>query len=607
MRKGEEMAGTNRVPLRNEVDPRNTWDLTPLCADDAAWEKSYKRLQRRIGLFDQFRGKLAESARRLLECYDLQVRFEKEAERLGNYAQLKYSEDVGNRSYQGMMAKYMRLATQAGEAASFIAPEIQAIPRKKMGVFLESRDLRPYKFQIEKLLRYKPHILSVKEERLLAMQGEVAESAQRIFEQLNDADLKFGTVKDERGRPIALTHASYRTLLESPSRDVRKNAFDTFYSVYAGHENTVAATLNASVLQDIYAARARNFASALEAALFADRAPASIYDNLIEAVHANLETNHKYLEVRRKALKLRDLHIYDTYLPIVGGVQKRIPYDRAVSMVCEALEPLGDDYVKTLEAGLRGRWVDRYENTGKRSGAFSSGGYNGPPYILMNYKETVLDDVFTLAHEAGHSMHTYYSARSQSFQDYHYAILVAEVASTFNEQLLNHALLQKAKDKKTRAFLINREIDEIRLTLIRQTMFAEFEKIIHAAAEQGVPLTSGWFREQYRALLDLYFGKRFRVDDALSLECFRIPHFYHAFYVYKYATGLSAAIALSHKVLAGDTAARGRYLAFLRGGGSDYPLDLLRAAGLDLETPEPVDAAMQRLRELVDALGELLR
>jgi len=599
------MAGTHRVPLRNEVGPCDTWDLTPLYADDAAWEKSYKQLQRQIPLFDRFRGKLAESARRLRECYDLQVRFEKEAERLGNYAHLKYSEDVGNGTYQGMVARYMRLATQAGEAASFIAPEIQAIPRKKMDVFLKSRDLRPYKFQIEKLLRYKPHILSVKEERLLAMQGEVAESAQRIFEQLNDADLKFGTVKDERGRSIELTHGSFRILLESPARNVRRNAFDTFYSVYAGHENTVAATLNASVLQDVYAARARNFPSALESALFADKVPATVYDNLIEAVHANLDTNYKYLEVRRRALKLRNLHIYDTYLPIVSGLQKRIPYDRAVAMVCEALEPLGGDYVNTLEAGLRGRWVDRYENAGKRSGAFSGGGYDGPPYILMNYKETVLDDVFTLAHEAGHSMHTYYSARSLPFQDYHYAILAAEVASTFNEQLLNHALIQKAKDKKTRAFLINREIDEIRLTLIRQTMFAEFEKIIHAAAEQGVPLTSGWFREQYRALLDLYFGERFRLDDPLSLECFRIPHFYHAFYVYKYATGLSAAIALSHKVLAGDTSARDRYLAFLRSGGSDYPLELLRAARVDLETPEPVDAAMHRLRELVDELHEL--
>jgi oligoendopeptidase F len=600
------MARASRVPLRNEVNPRDTWDLTPLYHDDAAWEKSYKRLQRQIPAFERFRGKLGLSARNLRACYDLQVQFDKEAERLGNYAHLKYSEDLGNGVYQGMFARFMRLATQAGEAASFIAPEIQAIPRKKMDLFLRSKELRPYKFQIEKLLRYRPHILSVKEERLLAMQGEVAESAQRIFEQLNDADLKFGTVKDERGRSVDLTHGSFRTLLESPSRDVRKNAFDTFYSVYAGHENTVAATLNASVLQDVYGARARNFPSALESALFADKVPSSVYDNLIEAVHDNLATNHKYLEVRRRALKLRDLRIYDTYLSIVGGVQKRTPYDRAVAMVCEALEPMGADYVNTLEQGLRGRWVDRYENAGKHSGAFSSGGYSGPPYILTNYRETVLDDVFTLAHEAGHSMHTYYSARAQSFQDYHYAILVAEVASTFNEQLLNHALIQKAKDKKTRAFLINREIDEIRLTLIRQTMFAEFEKIIHAAAEQGVPLTSGWFREQYRALLDLYFGERFRVDDALSLECFRIPHFYRAFYVYKYATGLSAAIALSNKVLAGDTAARDRYLEFLHSGGSKYPLDLLRAAGVDLETPEPVDAAMQRLRELVDALDELL-
>ncbi len=600
------MAKTKNVPLRKDVKVSDTWDLRPLFKNDKAWQAALKDFEKQISKFEEFRGRLGSSAKVLLDCYKFDVEFNQLAERIGSYAFLKASEDVGNSTYQGMIQQYTFVATRAGEAASFIAPEIQAIPKKTIDKYLKDPKLKGFRYALEKLLRYRPYILSEKEERLLAMQGEVAGTAGRVFGQLNDADLKFGTVKDERGRNIELTQSSFRSLLESPKREVRKAAFHQFYEQYEGHAHTVAATLGSSVQQDVYQSRVRNYPSALEGSLFHDNVPNAVYDSLIKAVHKNIKTVYRYHEVRRKALKVKQLHAYDTYVPIVEMKRTTIPYEKAVKTICAALEPLGADYCRTLEKGMNGRWVDRYENQGKRSGAFSAGGFTGPPYILMNYREDVIDSMFTLAHEAGHSMHTYYSARNQPFQYYDYTIFVAEVASTFNEQLLNKHLLAQAKDKKMRAFLINKEIDEIRGTLVRQTMFAEFEKVIHAIAEAGEPLTLERLRAEYLKLLKLYFGPDFVIDEELSLEGMRIPHFYHAFYVYKYATGISAAIALSQKVLNGGKQDRDRYLNFLKSGGSKFPLELLRDAGVDMERPEPVATAMKRFATLVDELQELV-
>lgn len=601
------MAKTSKLPARSEVKIEDTWNLAPLFKSDAAWEKAYKSLESRLGGFEKFRGRLGTSAKVLRECYAFEVEFGKELERLGSYAFLKASEDVANSRYQALVARYTHLAMHVNEAASYIAPEIQAIPKKKIDAYLKDPVLKDFRVQLERLLRYRPHILSAPEERLLAMQGEVAATASKVFGQLTDADMKFGFVKDEKGRSIELTQGSLRSFLESPKRAVRKEAFHKFYAVFDAHKNTLAASLSQSVLQDVYHARVRNHPSALEAALFADNVPVSVYDNLIKAVHDSLPTVYKYLEVRRRALKLKDIRAYDTAVPLVQAGRKRTPYHKAVSMVVESLAPLGSQYCSVLEKGLtEERWVDRYENQGKRSGAFSAGGFTGPPYILMNYREDVLDHVFTLAHEAGHSMHTYYSARHQPYQYYDYTIFVAEVASTFNEQLLNKYMLERVKDDDMRAYLVSREIDEIRGTLVRQTMFAEFEKILHAIAEAGEPLTLEVIRAEYRKLLELYFGPEFTLDDALSLEGMRIPHFYHAFYVYKYATGLSAAIALSRKVLNGGAKDRDAYLSFLKGGGSKFPLDLLRDAGVDMEQPEPVATAMTHLKELVDELDALV-
>lgn len=601
------MAKTKKIPHRNQVRIEDTWDLSPLFKDDEAWERTYRKLDKLISGFEVFRGKLGKGPKVLRACYDFEVEFEQLAERLGNYAFLKASEDVANQKYQGMVQRYTYLATKASEKASYIAPEIQAIPRKRIHEYLKSPVLSEFRFSLEKLLRYRPHILSAGEERVLAMQGEVAGTADRVFSQLTDADFKFGFVTDEKGVNVELTQGSFRSLLESPKRSVRKEAFEKFYKVHEDHANTLAAALNASVLQDIYHARVRNHPSAREAALFADNVPVSVYDSLIESVHGNLRTVHKYLEVRRRALKLKDLHFHDNYVPIVRERDRLTSWGDAVDLVMASLAPLGKAYCSALEKGLkRERWADKYENQGKRSGAFSSGGFAGPPYILMNYKNNVFDHVFTLAHEAGHSMHTHFSARHQPYHYYGYTIFVAEVASTFNEQLLNHYLLQQANDKKTRAFLVNREIEEIRGTLVRQTMFAEFEKIIHAVAEGGEPLTLDRFRAEYRKLLQRYFGPKFALDEALTLEGLRIPHFYHAFYVYKYATGISAAIALSRMVLQGGAMERERYLNFLKGGGSKFPLDLLKDAGVDMTKPQPVAMAMQRFKELVDELDSLV-
>jgi len=601
------MPKTKTLPKRNEVPTQDTWDLTQIFKTDTAWENAYKKLEKMIPRFDQFRGQLAKSPKIIRQCCDFEVEFNKLAEHLGVYAYLKTSQDVADSAAQGRLARFTYLATRAGEAASYTAPELQAIPEKKMRAYLNTPVLKPYRFQLEALLRYKPHILTEKEERLLAMQGEVAGTASKVFGQLNDADLKFGTVKNERGEKIELTQGSFRGLLESPKRSIRREAFQKFYAQYDAHANTLAATLNSSVLQDVYYARVRNHPSAREAALFSDRVPPAVYDSLIKAVHDNLQTVYRYLALRKRALKLKNLHAYDTYVPIVKTERVNIPYNKAAETICAAMAPLGDEYTKLLREGLlNARWVDRYENQGKRSGAFSYGAYRTPPYILMNYKADVLDSMFTLAHEAGHSMHTLYSAKNQPYQYAHYTIFVAEVASTFNEQLLGKYLIERAKTKQERIQLINKEIEEIRGTIIRQAMFAEYEKNIHTIAEQGQPLTLEALRHEYRKLLQHYFGPDFTIDPTLDLEGLRIPHFYSAFYVYKYATGLSAAIALSQQVLNGGEADRKRYLNFLKSGGSDYPLDLLRNAGVDLEQPQPVAKAMERFATLVTELEELL-
>ncbi len=594
------------LPARRDVAVGDTWDLTSLFRSDADWQDALTAWEERIPQFAPYAGTLGTSAERLAECLVHDLAFDREGDRLGTYAQLRASEDLASPDAQRMVGRFQHVSTRAGEAASFIRPEIMAIPPATLAAWMELPVLAPYRLLLERVVRTRAHTLSEPEERLLAMQGTFAGTAGKVFRQLTDADLKFGSVTTGKGERIELSNATFTTLLHDTAPDVRRAAFHQYYAQYEAHANTLAATLSGSNERDVYAARVRKFPSAVEAALYADNVPLAVYDNLIAAVRANLPAVHRYYDLRKRVLGLSEIHHYDCYVPLVPELEQRHTWDEAVAVILESLAPLGSDYCRRLELGLRGRWCDRYPNAGKRSGAFSSGTYDSDPYILMNFQEEVIEHVFTLTHEAGHSMHTRSSADAQPYQYSGYTIFVAEVASTFNEQLLTRLLLKRATSPKERAAIISREIDSIRATIVRQTMFAEFEQKSHASAEAGEPLTLERIRGLYRELLDAYFGPRFTIDPQLELECLRIPHFYNAFYVYKYATGLAAAITLAKKVADGEAGALDRYLEFLRSGSSKWPLDLLRDAGVDLETPAPVDTALARFSELVDELAALL-
>ena len=599
------MSEMKRLPTRSEVPASDCWDLSTLYSSDSAWEADFKKFEAEIPRYAGFRGRLAEGAKVIAELLDFDLDMDRLAERLGTYAFLRTTEDQTNNAYQALTGRFQNLSVRAGQAASYMRPELLSIAPEKMEAIIADPILEKYRLLLQRILRYRAHTLTDTEESLIALQGEMAQTASKVFRQLNDADLKFGEIKNEKGESVELSNSTFSQFMIAQTRSVRKTAFHQYYEQFQAHENTLAATLAGSIHTDVYYARARKYPSALASSLFHDNVPQSVYDNLIGAVRNNLPAVHRYIDMRRKKMGLEYIHHYDTYVPILSDMEQDRPWDEAVETVIDSLSPLGDEYCQVLAKGLRGRWCDRYPNKGKQSGAFSCGTFDADPYILMNYKSSVLNDLFTLTHEAGHSMHSYYSSKTQPFQYYNYTIFVAEVASTFNEQLLTHYLLRSTTDKRLKAYLLNHEIDSIRATVVRQTMFAEFEKITHEMAERGEPLTVESFRTVYRKLLDAYFGPNFVVDEQLSLECFRIPHFYRAFYVYKYATGLSAAIALSRRVLEGSGAERADYLRFLSSGCSKDPLDLLRDAGVDMASPEPVETALKHFNDLVAELESL--
>jgi len=532
---------------------------------------------------------------------------EQKMERAHHYASLQLAEESTNNQYLARIGQLQNLLTKISEAAAFVVPEILSIDDQRFAQFIADPALKDWRIKLHKIRRMKPHVLSEPEERILALGSVALSGYDDTFSQLTDVDMKFGVLTDEAGRERALTQSSFSSFLVKRDPELRKRAFHQFYSEFQDHQYTLAASLAYSVKADVFRARARHYPSTLEAALFPDDMPVAVYDGLIQTVRANLKTLFHYFDLRRRVLRLDELHHYDTYVPLVSEIEARFTFDQAVEMVLAALAPLGKEYVDVLAEGLRSRrWCDRYENKGKRSGAFSSASYGAPPYILMNYKEDVFADVYTLAHEAGHSMHSWFSQNSQLFQDYEYPIFLAEVASTFNEELLTHHLLETTSDPKMRAYFINRQIDDLRGTLFRQTMFAEFEKIIHAIEEIGDALTLDIFKSQYHQLLETYFAESFVLDPELDLECLRIPHFYHAFYVYKYATGVSAAVALSERVLSGETGKVDAYLNFLRSGSSKFPLETLKAAGVDMATPAPIESALRLFARRVAELERLL-
>ncbi len=593
------------VPSREDVPSEYKWSLHKLFANDGEWEEDFNKFEGLIPEMEKFKGSLSMSASRLRQALDHLMEVERLGERLGYYAQLRVSEDQGNSENQGRMARYMNLATRFAAACSFITPEIQAIPDSSMSGFLKSDELKPYRIYLKKLLRYKPHVLSEAEERLIAMQAEFAQTPRKGFSALTDVDMDFGDIDTPDG-PEPLTQSSLSVFMQNSSRNIRRRAYMQFMGEYEAHRHTLAALYNGSVQRDIYLARARKFGSAIEMSLFSDDVPTEVYSRLIDAVNEALPVLHRYYKLRRRVLGLKTLHLYDVHIPLVSDVRVKHTYEEAVDLILDSLEPLGGEYTGILRSGLEGGWVDRYENKGKRSGAFSAGPYDGDPYILMNYNEDMLRDVFTLSHEAGHSMHAWYSARNQPFQDYHASIFVAEVASTFNEQLLYKHMKQRAGSDEIKAYLISRQVDDLLATMFRQTMFAEFEMITHEMAENNKPLTVDSLRAAYRGLQEKYFGKEVSLDEVSDLEGLRIPHFYSAFYVYKYATGISAAIALVDRVLNGGQRELSDYLGFLKSGDSKFPIEQLRDAGVDMTSSAPISHALNEFERLVVDLDEAI-
>src|SRR5213595_2872182 len=595
-----------KVATRSEIAESDKWDLTQLFAAVGKWQEDFAWLQLTYPKLQNWKGRVGESAQSLAEVLEFEKSLELKIERVYHYASLQLAEDSTNNEYLARIGQVQNLLTEIGETAAFVVPEILAIDDEQFAQFIVDPALADWRIKLHKIRRMKAHVLSVPEERLLALGSVALSGYDDAFSQLTDVDMKFGVLIDETGREKPLTQSSFSSFLVKRDHELRRRAFHQFYAEFEDHQYTLAASLAYSVKADVFRARARRYSSALEAGLFPDDVPVTVYDGLIESVRANLKPLFRYLELRRRALGLRELHHYDTYVPLVPEIETRTSFDQAVEMVLAALAPLGKEYVDALAEGLRGRWCDRYETKGKRSGAFSSGSYGAPPYILMNYKEDVFADVYTLAHEAGHSMHTWFSQKSQKYQDYDYPIFLAEVASTFNEELLTHHLLEQTRDPKMRAYIINRQIDDIRGTLFRQTMFAEFEKVIHEIEETGDALTLDVFKSEYHKLLEAYFGENVVLDPQLDLECLRIPHFYGAFYVYKYATGISAAVALAEKVLGGEAGAVEAYLGFLKSGGSKYPLETLKAAGVDMTTPRPIESTLGLFEKRLAELEELL-
>ena len=591
---------------RGEVSIESQWDLTGLYSLDDVWNSELTELEAEIEKYASFAGTLGESALKLKACLEFDMNFSRQLEKLYTFAHLKNDEDKTSTLYQGNFEKVMMLVNEASRASSFIRSEIMSISDDMMRKFLTDKELEFYRFHLEKILRYRCHTLSEKEEELLAASGEMGRGMRDVFDMLDNADLKLGEIEDEKGETFTLTHGNFQSILQSYDRRVRRDAFNTYYKAYESHQYTYSTLLAGSIKKDLFYSRSKKFPSYRAKALFSENIPVEVYDNLIESVHQNLDPLYKYFDLRKRLLDLDKLHIYDCNVPLVKDMKWHMPFDQAVEEIKSALNPLGKEYVEQLGCGLSvDRWADRYENKGKRSGAYSSGCYDSNPFILMNYREDNINSAYTLAHEAGHSMHSFYSRKNQPYLYSDYTIFVAEVASTFNEALLTRHFLSQDIAPDMRIYLICREIDNFRGTLYRQTMFAEFEYQVYKATEGNEPLTLETFKKIYRDLLERYFGSGVVLDDCLSLECLRIPHFYFSFYVYKYATGISAAYALADRVISGGETELNDYLGFLKSGGSKYPIDLLKSAGVDMLSPEPVKTALAKFSALVDELEQL--
>ncbi|MGF2615364.1 oligoendopeptidase F [Rossellomorea vietnamensis] len=595
------------LPNRKDIKEELTWRLEDIFADDKVWEKEFKEVQEMIKGAGDYKGTLSESAGHLYKALKFQDEISERMGRLYAYSHMRYDQDTTNSYYQGLDDRAKSLYTQLSSSFAFLVPEILAIDEDRLNSFLEeNKELHLYRHALEEINLQRPHILSAEQEALLAQASEVLGASANTFGMLNNADMEFPTITDENGEEVEITHGRYIRFLESDDRRVREEAFKAVYKTYGKFQNTFSSTLSGTVKKDNFSAEVRNYDSARHAALSANNIPETVYENLVKTVNDNLHLLHSYIKLRKKVLGLEKLHMYDLYTPLVKEVKMDIPYEEAKDMILNGLTPLGEEYMNVLKEGFENRWVDVVENKGKRSGAYSSGTYGTNPYILMNWQDNV-NNLFTLAHEFGHSVHSYYTRKAQPYPYGNYSIFVAEVASTCNEALLNNYLVNNIDDEKKRLYLLNHYLEGFRGTVFRQTMFAEFEHIIHKKAQEGEALTAEMLSKEYYELNKKYFGEEdIEIDEEIGLEWARIPHFYYNYYVYQYATGFSAATALSKQILEEGQPAVERYIEFLKSGSSDYPIEVLKKAGVDMTVSQPIEEAMKVFEENLNEMEKLL-
>ncbi|GKV57890.1 oligoendopeptidase F [Sporosarcina sp. NCCP-2222] len=598
---------TNKVLTRDEVKVEETWRLEDIFPTDEAWEAEFKEIESFLEKAGSFQGTLENGPEALFEALSYRDTLAEKMRKLYTYSHLKGDQDTTNSFYQAMESRAKSLYVKVSTALSYFMPELLAIPEEQLNKMVEENDnLRIYKHEIEELNAYRPHVLPADQEALLAQMSEVTSSSSETFSLLNNADLTFPMIKDENGEEVELSHGRYIRFLESTDPRVREEAFKAMYSKYGEFKNTFASTLSGNVKSHNVNARIRKYESARQAALSTNHIPEQVYENLVSTINKNIGLLHRYVALRKKVMEVSELHMWDMFTPLVKDVEMKIPYEEAKETMLDSFHPLGEEYKSIVREGLDNRWVDVRENKGKRSGAYSSGAYGTNPYILMNWQDNV-DNMFTLAHEFGHSVHSYYSRKTQPFIYSGYSIFVAEVASTVNEALLNDHLLKTIDDEQKRIYLLNHWLDGFRSTVFRQTMFAEFEHLIHQLDQQGVALTADKLTEEYFALNQKYFGEAIAEDKEIGLEWARIPHFYYNYYVYQYATGFSAAVALSHQILTEGQPAVDRYINhFLKAGSSDYPIEVLKKAGVDMTSTAPIEEACSVFEERLNELEELL-
>ncbi|MED5243006.1 MULTISPECIES: oligoendopeptidase F [Priestia] len=601
-----EQSKVKKLPSRSEIKVEDRWKLEDIFASDDAWEKEFEEVKALIPQMEKFKGKLGESAQTLYDALQEQDELTMRVSKLYTYAHMRYDQDTTNSFYQGLNDRIKTLYTQIASALSYVTPEILSIEESKIKQYMaEHKELKLYAHALDEITRERPHILSESEEALLAQASEVLGSSSNTFGMLNNADLEFPSIKDENGEEVEITHGRYIRFLESSDRRVREEAFKAVYETYGKFKNTFASTLSGTVKKDNFSARVRHYNSARHSALSTNNIPEEVYDNLVKTVNDNLHLLHRYIDLRKKVLGIEELHMYDLYTPLVKDVKMEVTYEEAKDYILKGLKPLGEDYLNVLKEGFENRWVDVHENKGKRSGAYSSGTYGTNPYILMNWQDNV-NNLFTLAHEFGHSVHSYYTRKTQPYPYGDYSIFVAEVASTCNEALLNDYLLKTIDDEKQRLYLLNHYLEGFRGTVFRQTMFAEFEHDVHVRAQNGEPLTPELLTKLYYDLNKKYFGDNLVIDEEIGLEWARIPHFYYNYYVYQYATGFSAAAALSKQILEEGDAAVERYVGFLKSGSSDYPIEVLKKAGVDMTTSQPIEEALAVFEEKLTEMERLL-